>query len=203
MKECHSSFESGSFFDHDGLPFCERHFHALRGSLCASCNKPITGRCMTAMYRKYHPEHFICVFCLQPLNKGTFKEQDDRPYCHQCFDKLFRWAPDVPRKPKTLLKNDGSKVVDADIYNFCFKKWIWTIKNWDIFISKIGSKPSNIQFSYRAKFLSVLSCWMPYKAMQYKALFCAIKLLLSCRLFQSEFVWPMWIGLWFDFLATI
>ena len=28
-------------------------------------------------------------FCLKQLNKGTFKEQGDKPYCHFCFDRLF------------------------------------------------------------------------------------------------------------------
>jgi len=88
-QECHSGFESGSFYEHDGLPFCEKHFHARRGSLCASCNKPIAGRCVAAMYKKYHPDHFVCSFCLQPLNKGTFKEDCEKPYCHTCFEKLF------------------------------------------------------------------------------------------------------------------
>lgn len=43
------------------------------------------------MFRKFHPEHFVCAFCLKQLNKGTFKEQNDKPYCHVCFDKLFGW----------------------------------------------------------------------------------------------------------------
>lgn len=49
----------------------------------------LSGRCITAMFRKFHPEHFVCAFCLKQLNKGTFKEQNDKPYCHGCFDKLF------------------------------------------------------------------------------------------------------------------
>ena len=52
----------------------------------------VAGRCITAMFRKFHPEHFVCAFCLKQLNKGTFKEQNDKPYCHACFDKLFGWA---------------------------------------------------------------------------------------------------------------
>jgi len=87
--ECHQPFQNGSFFEHDGRPYCEMHYHARRGSLCYSCQKPITGRCITAMHRKFHPEHFICAFCLKQLNKGTFKEQNDKPYCHSCFVKLF------------------------------------------------------------------------------------------------------------------
>ncbi len=42
-QECGFPFGSGSFFDHDGLPYCETHYHAKRGSLCAGCHKPITG----------------------------------------------------------------------------------------------------------------------------------------------------------------
>ncbi|XP_076054651.1 paxillin isoform X11 [Oratosquilla oratoria] len=88
-RDCRQPFNGGSFFDHEGLPYCETHYHAKRGSLCAGCHKPITGRCITAMFRKFHPEHFVCSFCLKQLNKGTFKEQNDKPYCHVCFDKLF------------------------------------------------------------------------------------------------------------------
>lgn len=89
LQDCRQPFVNGSFFDHEGLPYCETHYHAKRGSLCAGCSKPITGRCITAMFRKFHPEHFVCAFCLKQLNKGTFKEQNDKPYCHACFDKLF------------------------------------------------------------------------------------------------------------------
>ncbi|KAK7916012.1 hypothetical protein WMY93_011773 [Mugilogobius chulae] len=88
-RECYTPFVNGSFFDHEGLPFCEAHYHERRGSLCSGCQRPITGRCITAMNRKFHPEHFVCAFCLKALNKGTFKEEKDKPYCHTCFSKLF------------------------------------------------------------------------------------------------------------------
>lgn len=88
-RECYAPFTNGSFFELDGKPYCETHYHLLRGSLCSGCQKPITGRCITAMGKKFHPEHFVCAFCLKQLNKGTFKEQNDKPYCHQCFQKLF------------------------------------------------------------------------------------------------------------------
>ncbi|XP_047447075.1 uncharacterized protein pxnb [Mugil cephalus] len=88
-RECFTPFVNGSFFEHNGQPFCEVHYHERRGSLCAGCQKPITGRCITAMSKKFHPEHFVCAFCLKQLNKGTFKEQNDKPYCQGCFIKLF------------------------------------------------------------------------------------------------------------------
>nr|XP_033802529.1 transforming growth factor beta-1-induced transcript 1 protein isoform X2 [Geotrypetes seraphini] len=88
-RECYTPFVNGSFFEHEGQPYCETHYHKNRGSLCSGCEKPITGRCITAMGRKFHPEHFVCAFCLKQLNKGTFKEQTEKPYCHPCFIKLF------------------------------------------------------------------------------------------------------------------
>ncbi|NWW72891.1 PAXI protein, partial [Climacteris rufus] len=88
-RECFTPFVNGSFFEHDGQPYCEVHYHERRGSLCSGCQKPITGRCITAMGKKFHPEHFVCAFCLKQLNKGTFKEQNDKPYCQNCFLKLF------------------------------------------------------------------------------------------------------------------
>ncbi|XP_056585495.1 paxillin isoform X2 [Triplophysa dalaica] len=88
-RECFTPFINGSFFEHDGQPYCEVHYHARRGSLCSGCQKPITGRCISAMGKKFHPEHFVCAFCLKQLNKGTFKEQNDKPYCQGCFIKLF------------------------------------------------------------------------------------------------------------------
>lgn len=88
-KDCRQPFERGSFFEHDGEPYCETHFHAKRGSLCAGCNKPVTGRCVTALSRKYHPEHFVCAYCTKQISKSIFKERDNKPYCHTCFEKLF------------------------------------------------------------------------------------------------------------------
>lgn len=44
LQDCRQPFQNGSFFDHEGLPYCETHYHAKRGSLCAGCSKPITGR---------------------------------------------------------------------------------------------------------------------------------------------------------------
>ncbi|NXT19806.1 LPXN protein, partial [Syrrhaptes paradoxus] len=87
--ECTSGFASGSFFELEGWPYCELHFHQRQGSICHGCSRPVTGRCITAAGRKYHPEHFICAYCLGQLQKGTFREQGDKMYCHTCHDKLF------------------------------------------------------------------------------------------------------------------
>jgi paxillin len=83
-------FVAGSFFEYEGRPYCEQHYHARRGTLCHACEMPIAGRCVTAMSHKFHPEHFVCSFCRHELNKGTFKEHDNKPYCNRCFTKLLQ-----------------------------------------------------------------------------------------------------------------
>ncbi|KAF1596768.1 Leupaxin, partial [Eudyptes moseleyi] len=87
--ECLSGFAIGSFFELEGRPYCELHFHQRQGSICHGCSRPVTGRCITAAGRKYHPEHFICAYCLGQLQKGTFRERGDKMYCQACHDKLF------------------------------------------------------------------------------------------------------------------
>ncbi|KAL0617126.1 Transforming growth factor beta-1-induced transcript 1 protein [Plecturocebus cupreus] len=89
LKECFAPFSGGSFFEHEGRPLCENHFHARRGSLCATCGLPVTGRCVSALGRRFHPDHFTCTFCLRPLTKGSFQERAGKPYCQPCFLKLF------------------------------------------------------------------------------------------------------------------
>uniref|UniRef100_A0A493TRG1 Leupaxin n=2 Tax=Anas platyrhynchos TaxID=8839 RepID=A0A493TRG1_ANAPP len=87
--DCLTGFASGSFFELEGRPYCETHFHQRQGTVCHGCGRPVTGRCVTAAGRKYHPEHFICAYCLGQLHKGSFREHADKMYCQPCHDKLF------------------------------------------------------------------------------------------------------------------
>ncbi|XP_059196646.1 leupaxin [Centropristis striata] len=87
--DCLKPFTDGCFMELDGRPLCSQHFHTRQGTLCGGCGEPITGRCISALDRKFHPEHFVCAFCLRQLSQGIFKEQKGKPYCSPCFDKLF------------------------------------------------------------------------------------------------------------------
>ncbi|XP_076582856.1 leupaxin [Chaetodon auriga] len=88
-SDCLKPFTDGCFMELDGRPLCSLHFHSRQGTLCGGCSEPITGRCISALDRKFHPEHFVCAFCLRQLSHGIFKEQKGKPYCSVCFDKLF------------------------------------------------------------------------------------------------------------------
>ncbi|XP_068004561.1 leupaxin isoform X2 [Melanerpes formicivorus] len=87
--DCLRGFAGSSFFELEGRPYCELHFYQRQGSLCQGCARPVTGRCITAGGRKYHPEHFTCAYCLGQLQKGNFHEHQDKMYCQACHKKLF------------------------------------------------------------------------------------------------------------------
>ncbi|XP_070688976.1 leupaxin [Pempheris klunzingeri] len=87
--DCLKPFTDGRFMEMDGRPLCSLHFHSRQGTLCGGCGEPITGRCISALGCKFHPEHFMCAFCLRQLSQGIYKEQSGKPYCSACFDKLF------------------------------------------------------------------------------------------------------------------
>uniref|UniRef100_A0A7N4V2Y1 Leupaxin n=1 Tax=Sarcophilus harrisii TaxID=9305 RepID=A0A7N4V2Y1_SARHA len=88
-RDCFQAFSTASFFELNGQPFCELHYHRRRGTICYGCEQPISGRCISAMGHKFHPEHFVCAFCLSQLSKGIFREQNDKAYCQPCFTRLF------------------------------------------------------------------------------------------------------------------
>ncbi|MFH4983350.1 hypothetical protein AB6A40_010059, partial [Gnathostoma spinigerum] len=72
--------------------------------ICAFCSESIEGPIITALapnsYRaqKFHPYHFMCSYCLKALNlRGTYREHERKPYCHECFFRLYNgliYSPD-------------------------------------------------------------------------------------------------------------
>lgn len=86
---CHKAFVGGAFYEHNNKPYCETHFYQVTGAVCAGCGKPVSGRVLNALDRKWHPEHFVCSFCMNPLSGGAFKEEKGKAYCTPCHSKLF------------------------------------------------------------------------------------------------------------------
>uniref|UniRef100_A0A0N5AP97 LIM zinc-binding domain-containing protein n=1 Tax=Syphacia muris TaxID=451379 RepID=A0A0N5AP97_9BILA len=73
--------------------------------ICAYCSEEIEGPIITALApnsytsQKFHPNHFMCTYCQKALNlRGTYREHERKPYCHECFYRLYNgliYAPDI------------------------------------------------------------------------------------------------------------
>ncbi|KAG0236037.1 hypothetical protein BGW42_004145 [Actinomortierella wolfii] len=57
--------------------------------LCAGCDEPISGMMVTAMGKRWHVDHFICVECGQNLEHVQFFQRDGHPYCHYDYHEKF------------------------------------------------------------------------------------------------------------------
>jgi len=84
-NNCQQSLSGQNFYDQDGEPQCQRCYANTYCAKCAYCNQSIASACITAMNKRYHPEHFICVGCLKPFQDGLFYERDGAPYCAVCY----------------------------------------------------------------------------------------------------------------------
>ncbi|VBB35547.1 unnamed protein product, partial [Acanthocheilonema viteae] len=73
-------------------------------AICAFCSEKIDGPIITALApnsyyaQKFHPYHFMCTYCQKALNlRGTYREHERKPYCHECFYRLYNgliYSPD-------------------------------------------------------------------------------------------------------------
>ncbi len=53
--------------------------------LCKYCSKPIWGRYISALGETWHPEHFLCTACGQPLDESQFQLVQGQPYHVACY----------------------------------------------------------------------------------------------------------------------
>jgi len=86
---CHKAFTTGQFYEMNGMPYCEMHYYSNSGSMCAACNKSITGKSVSALGKNWHPDHFVCGFCYNPIPGGNYSEKDGKAYCNECHGRLF------------------------------------------------------------------------------------------------------------------
>lgn len=88
-EECGIEFKSGNAREWEGGLYCNPCYAKMAVQKCGSCNKPIKGRSITALGRVWHPEHFVCTTCHDPLSGGSFFERDDKPYCEAHYVQQF------------------------------------------------------------------------------------------------------------------
>ncbi|KAH7067293.1 hypothetical protein BKA63DRAFT_495144 [Paraphoma chrysanthemicola] len=80
-RTCSDPFPTAEFYVFDNSPYCERHYHELNGSICASCNRGIEGQYLeTDARRKFHPRCFTCSTCRIVL-RDDYYEVGGQKYC--------------------------------------------------------------------------------------------------------------------------
>ena len=88
---CGKAFVGQQFAAHDGKPYHDHCYVEAFAPRCAACNRPISGPYVTALGKKWHPEHFVCTACKKPFGKHGFVKHRGRPYHERCY--LERFAP--------------------------------------------------------------------------------------------------------------
>ncbi len=53
--------------------------------ICKRCGQPIQGAFLSALGATWHPEHFVCAACNQPIRDTGFTVQDGLPYHTACY----------------------------------------------------------------------------------------------------------------------
>jgi hypothetical protein len=92
-KTCCSPFPTAEFYVFNNSPYCERHYHKLNGSVCASCDRGIEGQYLETDARtKFHPRCFTCTTCRVVLQDDYYEFNGQR-YC----DRHARSAATPPR----------------------------------------------------------------------------------------------------------
>lgn len=88
---CKESLNGKTYFCLDGVLYCEKHYQEKEGLLCEYCKKPVEKRYISALNKKWHPNHFFCNYCKKVLYSEStgFKEHDKKPYCSDCFIRLY------------------------------------------------------------------------------------------------------------------
>ncbi|KPM04587.1 Paxillin-like protein [Sarcoptes scabiei] len=87
--QCKVPLDPENFYEKNGLPYCEKDYFNLFHPKCYGCTKPIQGTPLRAMGHDWHPECFNCDKCHVPLSPDNFYEKNGRPYCENCFHKLY------------------------------------------------------------------------------------------------------------------
>uniref|UniRef100_A0A1A9W635 LIM zinc-binding domain-containing protein n=1 Tax=Glossina brevipalpis TaxID=37001 RepID=A0A1A9W635_9MUSC len=97
---CHhynQELSTRNFFERDGFPYCEPDYHNLFSLRCAYCNGAILDKCVTALDKTWHTEHFFCAQFSQQFGEDDFHVRDGKPYCRNDYFEMF--APKDCRQP--------------------------------------------------------------------------------------------------------
>ncbi|XP_050311233.1 transforming growth factor beta-1-induced transcript 1 protein-like isoform X3 [Anthonomus grandis grandis] len=82
------------FRAHPEIPSKDKKMHestqaSTEPKTCAQCKEKIQGSILTALGKSWHPDHFACEACKEPITETKFRTHEDKPYCTGCHIKHF------------------------------------------------------------------------------------------------------------------
>ncbi len=86
----------------------------MQQPVCNYCHQPIQGSILSALGTTWHPEHFICGACGQPIRDASFNLQDGKPYHSACYRDYL-----VPRCAYCGKPLSGEYLIDHWGTKFC------------------------------------------------------------------------------------
>ena len=69
--------------------------------VCNYCGKPVQGQYLSALNAIWHPDHFLCGGCGQPVRDASFNVHEGKPYHTTCFTERVLPRCPVCKKPVT------------------------------------------------------------------------------------------------------
>eukprot|EP01111_Echinosteliopsis_oligospora_P011514 TRINITY_DN3817_c0_g1_i1.p1 TRINITY_DN3817_c0_g1~~TRINITY_DN3817_c0_g1_i1.p1 ORF type:complete len:281 (-),score=49.25 TRINITY_DN3817_c0_g1_i1:26-826(-) len=110
----------GNYYEVSGQNICQSCHLKNKERMCASCNQTIVGNATTALGKMWHPHHFNCTTCGEPMKEGSFYEHEGRPFCLRDFKSV---KSSTISCGLCLLPITG-KVVNAAGRKFCEKCFV-------------------------------------------------------------------------------
>uniref|UniRef100_A0A0N4ZIS1 PDZ and LIM domain protein Zasp n=1 Tax=Parastrongyloides trichosuri TaxID=131310 RepID=A0A0N4ZIS1_PARTI len=86
---CSRKLVDVGFVEEKGQRYCEECFEKLIAPVCAKCSKPVTGDCLNALQKQFHPQCFTCAHCMKPFGNAAFFMENGKPYCERDWNILF------------------------------------------------------------------------------------------------------------------
>mmetsp|Transcript_10036 Transcript_10036/g.25037 ORF Transcript_10036/g.25037 Transcript_10036/m.25037 type:complete len:254 (+) Transcript_10036:126-887(+) len=68
---------------------------SLLAEYCKVCEQAISGACINACSKKWHPNCFLCKKCGQKMGLQRYFEEAGYPYCERCFHALKNPASNI------------------------------------------------------------------------------------------------------------
>jgi len=86
---CKKPLQSIGFIEEKGKRYCSQCYEKYYANACAKCHQKIIGEVMHALNQTWCVNCFVCIACSKPFRDGVFHMEGDKPYCIECFNKLF------------------------------------------------------------------------------------------------------------------